>query len=68
MAELLPGTRQKQPRRAFDHVADALGRRRRLGLEHEGQKQRGLAHQQELRGGELTVVDREIAGLTRASR
>ena len=33
------------------------------GLEDEGQEQRRLAHLHELRGGELAIVDHEIAEL-----
>ena len=66
---LRPIRRQKHPRRAFDHLRDALGRRRRRGLENERQKQRRLAHQHELRCRELAVVDRKIASAaTCASR
>src|SRR6195256_6173992 len=57
---LRPLRRQKKPRRAVDDLVDALERRRGGGLEHERQKQRGLAHLDELRRRELAVVDREI--------
>ena len=63
-----PIRREKHPRRAFDHVRDALARRRRRGLENERQKQRRLAHQHELRRRQLAVVDRKIAGPTWTSR
>ena len=53
--------RQEHPERAGDDIADALGGGGRCGLEDEGQEQRRLAHQLELRGGEPAVVDREFA-------
>ena len=51
LLRLRPIRLQKQPRRAVDHARDALRRWRRLRLKHERQKQRRLAHLQELRGG-----------------
>ncbi len=52
--------RQKHPRRAFDHLRDALRRRRRRGLKNKRQKQRRLTHLHELRRRELAIVDRKI--------
>src|SRR4051812_46078447 len=60
---LHPIRRQKHPDRAGDDLADALGRGSGGGLEDEGQEQARLARQLELRGGELTVLDREFACL-----
>src|SRR4029453_14615281 len=54
---------QKHPRRAVHHFFGALGGRGGGDLEHEGQEQRGLAHLDELRSGEVAVIDRAIAGL-----
>src|SRR3954452_5871145 len=60
-ARLRPISRQKHPCRAFNHFGDALGRRRRRGLENERQKQRGLAHLHELRSRQMAVGNRKIA-------
>ena len=52
--------REKRPYRVVDYPRDLLlgwGRRR---LVDEGQKQRSLAHEHELHGRELTVVDHEL--------
>src|SRR2546430_13314864 len=59
---LRPVRRHKHPRRAVHHLFGALGGRGGGDLEHERQEQRGLAHLDELRRGELAIVDREIAG------
>src|SRR5258708_4589053 len=52
----------EHPRRAVDHLSDAIGRGCGGSLEHERQEQRRLTHLQELRRCELAVVDGEIAG------
>src|SRR5207237_4059244 len=52
--------RAKHPRCAFDDLRDALGRGGRRGLEDEGEEQRGLAEQHELRRRVLAVVDRKL--------
>ena len=52
--------REKRPYRVVDYPRDLLlgwGRRR---LVDEGQKERSLAHEHELHGRELTVVDHEL--------
>src|SRR6516225_2305600 len=55
--------REKRPYRVVDYPRDALLGRSWRHLEDEGQKQRGLAEHHELRGRELTVVDRELPQL-----
>src|SRR5260370_36958652 len=51
--------REKHPRRACDHLGDALRRRRRRRLKNKRQKQRRLAHLHELRRRQLAIVDRK---------
>src|SRR5262245_15366609 len=55
--------REKCPYRVVDYPRDALLGRGWRYVEDEGQKQRGLAEHHELRGRELTVVDRELSQL-----
>src|ERR1700722_18588890 len=55
-----PVRREEHLRRAFDHLCDALGRRRGLGLKNERQKQRGLTDQDELRRRMPAVLDHEV--------
>src|SRR5260370_40510535 len=52
--------REKNPRRACDHLGNALRRKRRRRLKNKRQKQRRLAHLHELRRRELAIVDRKI--------
>src|ERR1700722_7029065 len=56
-----PVRREEHLRRAFDHLRDALGRRRRLGLKNERQKQRRLTELDELRRRVPAVLYREVA-------
>src|SRR5712671_9271 len=51
---------EKHPRRASNHLRDALRRRRRRGLKNKRKKQRRLAHLHELRRRELAIVYRKI--------
>src|SRR5579859_1022689 len=60
---LRPVRREEHARRAVDDASDLLGRRGGLVLEDERLEQRRLAHLHELPGGELIVVDRELAEL-----
>jgi hypothetical protein len=53
--------RQEHPHSAGDDFLDAVGRGGGGCLEDEGEEQRGLAHQHELRGGELAVGNRKLA-------
>ena len=52
--------REKRPYRVVDYPRDTLLGWGRRHLEDEGQKQRSLAHEHELHGRELTVVDHEL--------
>jgi hypothetical protein len=51
---------KKRPNRVVDHLRDTLLGWGRCHLVDKGQKQRSLAHEYELRGRELTIVDHEF--------
>src|SRR5579871_1867671 len=63
LLRLRPVRREEHTRRTVDDGGDLLCRRRGLGLEDERLEQRRLAHLHELPGGDLIIVDRELAEL-----